>query len=739
MSLKIVPETLGLWRDENWVREMPGVYALVVGISQYPHLKGGEDPAIKSFDMGQLASSANTAAEIFEWLRDSFQCANLPVVWCQLLLSPTATETVELRKRGLIHYATPTHANMLKAIDMWTGNVPEEDATAGNSRTFFFYTGHGVQTNWYPVLLPSDYLSSALGRPKLENCIGVAELLTWMERNPVAEHFALIDACRNEFPPLAAIGSTANTSFPATMPGGRVPRTAASLSSASPNTVAYQSPNSTYTFFGQAVLEALRGGVVGGKNARLEFRELVDYVKPRINALLQLAKPGTTLDQTARQRIDGDDTLVVTEISTTPSVFLADAADEMRTISTTTGVVGGVLTSGVIGVIPGAGGAVRGMQGNEGAQSWVREVASPMRTPLTADVRKAVADRFNPALAVKDPTPLEVLRKDFGELHRRFGHEYISHLWQAGMALYALSGGQRIITEGDIVQAVKRSDTSNLIQVDLLLAPRAGGVLLVFEGRDFVQRERLAIALPTDTYTGVPIRLSLSFGQAQGSHHHPRLISIEARLGPSDINPHYQYLWELTREADLGSLTQAAKLANTDRLKKAAQDKRQFQTAAVAGKLLLARAGYIGIVEDWTRNLMNWFPDIPDGCVLWAESLRSAVDQGVTSPFGIETPIVEMASALQGIRQRGIPFFADAMDLAESQLRYVLRHLPEGAQRTELLGIQRRLEQVFQIAVPSGHFFCLPGLPRPAWMPANNEALSVKEMLGLLGRDGGLK
>jgi hypothetical protein len=696
MALQIVAETSGLWRDPLWTPEMPGLYALVVGASRYPYFKGGGAAATNSFDMGQLVSSAGTAAETFEWLRDSFRHHDLPFVWCQLLLSPSENEKTAFDKRGLTHYATPTHANFRDAIDRWTGNVPSAGAAADRSRTFFFFSGHGVQTNWYPVLLPSDYLDLSLGKPKLENCIGVADLLTWMDRNPVAEHLALIDACRNEFPPLAAKGSTANTSFPVNAVGGKAPRTAASLSSTSPNAVAFQLPGRPNTFFGQAVLEALRSGITGGNDERLAFRELVDYVKPRINALLQEAQPGTTLDQTARPRVEGDDTMVVTETGAPPATRSSGALETLRR--------------------------------NTPRAASLR----PVRAPATTAVVKAMAERFDAAFAVPEPIAIDALRRDFNEIHRRFGHEYASYPWRDGMALYGLHDGQRIEADGSIVHDVQRNETSSLVQLDLLLTPRKGGVLLVFEGVHFVQRERLAVALPTDLGGSVPIRLNLAFGRVEPSDQ-PKLLSIEARLGPSARNEHYQYLWELTREAELGSLADAAGRADPQRLKLAVQDKLQCQTAAAAGVLLLARAGHIADVQDWTRNLMTWFPEIPDGAVLWAESLRSAMDQGLLTPFGVPAPVDAMARALQHLEQ-GMPFFADTLELAESLLRYVLRHLQDGEARTSLLVIQQRVEQLFQTAMPSGHFIVLPGLPRPAWLNTGTGALSVPEMRALLGR-----
>ena len=705
MALQIVAGTPGLWRDPLWTLGMPGLYALIAGASYYPHLENGDPCSLAedNFGMGQLVSSAGTAAQIFEWLRDKFRHQDLPVVWCQLLLSPTEKEKADLNERDLVYYARPTHSNLRNAIDRWTGNVPAGSPAADISRTFFFFSGHGVQTNWYPVLLPSDYLDPALGQPKFENCIGVAELTTWMDRHPVAEHLALIDACRHEFSPLAAKGATANTSFPAVMPGGKSPRVAVSLSSTSPNAVSYQLPGAPQTFFGQAVLEALKNGVMGGANdARLAYRELVDYVKPRINALLHKAQPGTTLEQTVRQHLSGDDVLIVTELVNATKTKSQGPREGIH-------------------------------HGQTSAWSVTPAAHSCVSAPTTASVLEAMGKRFDPTLTVHAPIALDAMRQDFGEIDRRFGQKLAACLWQSRMALYALSDGQQIERDGSVMYKVQRNEDSSLVQVDLSLAHRSGGVLLVFEDEHFVQRERLAVALPTDTGARVPIRLSLAFSQVERGAQ-PKLLSIAARLGPSLKNPHYRYLWKLTQEADFGSLSTVAALIDPERLRRAAQYKRQVPTTVVAGMLLLARVGRIHDVGDWTCNLMRGSPESPDAAVLWAESLRAAMDRGIAAPFGVQAPIEEMAAALLRLGQYGMPFFADNLELAERLLRHVLREVRDGEVHRALLVVQQQLEQLFQCAMPSGHFVALQGLPRPARLDSDSGALKVPEMLELIGR-----
>ena len=83
--------------------------------------------------------------------------------------------------------------------------------------------------------------------------------------------------------------------------------------------------------------------------------------------------------------------------------------------------------------------------------------------------------------------------------------------WRAGhggTATLALHGGGG---QGFSLSKVLHESFTDGAQL-LLLGAMAHGVLLVFEGAAHVQRERLAVALPTDAHGQVPIRLTLTFG-----------------------------------------------------------------------------------------------------------------------------------------------------------------------------------------------------------------------------------
>ena len=93
-----------------------------------------------------------------------------------------------------------------------------------------------------------------------------------------------------------------------------------------------------------------------------------------------------------------------------------------------------------------------------------------------------------------------------------------------------------------------------------------------------------------------------------------------------------------------------------------------------------------------------------------------------------------MATGLTSLLERGLPRFADALELADSQVRFLRRApLPDAlAARVARLG--QWIERIFEVTLSGGHFLVVPGLPRPEWLGGGGEALSVEEILALLRR-----
>lgn len=684
MALTPVLDQPGLWRDAAWAPGMPGVYAVIAGVSHYAHLPGGggaQPP--DTFGLDQLFCSANTAASLFEWLRTRFQVDGMPVVWCRLLLAPTNSERDAFQAAGLTHYAPPTYDKLNQAIQGWCAGLPVKPADARASRTLFFFSGHGVKSNWAPQLLPADYLDPSQGAPLLQRCIGTKEMREWMETTPAGEHLALIDACSNDFSPLSSRGATGYGIFPVAAPNGAIPRSAATLVAASPNTVAYQLDGAPHTVFGQAVLEAL-DGLVQPPAATLVFSSLADYVEPRVNAILRQA--GAAVQQSVRPKVDGDRNFIVTKVPAAPA--------------------GAVVANAGLEALPVTRSATRGR-------------GSAVRPPPAAPALRSVARSIS----------VGALRGSRAEAHDRFGHEYASRIWEeGGVRVFSLQDGQPLRDDALTLIDVARTDDSSTVHVDVDLPTHEGGVLLVLEGEEFVQRERLGMALPTDSNGTVPVRVTLGIGRA-GPGADPKIHGMTARLGrPGADNAHYQYLWELSRIAETHGVAQAAEQADPRRLEKAVQLKMSAESAAIASALLLARAGQLAKVQDWPCNIMTRFPWLPDGAVVWAEALLDAQRRGAFPPHGGKPPAAE---SLAQLLERGVPFFADALDLADRQARMLLR-AADGATARQLRTLSAAIQRIFEVVVPAGDFIVVPGLPRPQWLGPSGKALTAAEMLALL-------
>jgi hypothetical protein len=71
MIIAADPNTKGLWLPET--PRKAGTHAIIIGVSDYPHLSGGSAPpadlAPDNGGLGQLEVSAKTAAKIFNWLK----------------------------------------------------------------------------------------------------------------------------------------------------------------------------------------------------------------------------------------------------------------------------------------------------------------------------------------------------------------------------------------------------------------------------------------------------------------------------------------------------------------------------------------------------------------------------------------------------------------------------------------------------------------------------------------------
>jgi hypothetical protein len=231
----------------------PALHALIIGVSEYPHLIGGSTPVADHWNMGQLTSTASTAAMIAEWLQDPATRLARPLGTLRLLLSPAASEG------HLAGRADPaTLANVIAEAVAW-----RQDASADrDGHTFFYFAGHGIQrTKEDAVFCLHDFRQPPFGA--LHNTIDLATLHGGM--SPAPKHddiartqFYFIDACRVQ-PQEEQNFAPRNTSavFDRAL-GGQDDRRSPVFYSSISNTAANAVPGQQ-TLFSIALLDCLKG------------------------------------------------------------------------------------------------------------------------------------------------------------------------------------------------------------------------------------------------------------------------------------------------------------------------------------------------------------------------------------------------------------------------------------------------------------------------------------------------
>jgi hypothetical protein len=138
----------------------------------------------------------------------------------------------------------------------------------------------------------------------------------------------------------------------------------------------------------------------------------------------------------------------------------------------------------------------------------------------------------------------------------------------------------------------------------------------------------------------------------------------------------WQGLWQIQRVEALSDLGRAGMAAGEFiDLENALREKLQSPVAAAIAATVLLRCGALDYLHDWPRNLADWVEWLPDGPVLWAETLlrrseiarsrtHAELDQHrdtATSTLSDEAPQVRRLAA-QPTYQEACQFFTQLSD-----------------------------------------------------------------------------
>jgi hypothetical protein len=596
MTLATHATTKGLWQAPG---QSTGVHALIIGVSDYPHLEGGSgSQAALTGGMPQLEVSAVTAARVFQWLRNRGAAGGAPLASCRLLLGPRSSEQNDVDVLSSGWYANTTFRSIRDATERWGDALAAGAGSDEPNVALFFFSGHGVEHLASPALLAQDVLDPNSERGPY-NAVAFNSLWQSVKTFGVDRAFFFVDACRNAPDVARLLNIVGQSVLEPKSYGGRAPEAVAWLQATRVGDFAYQVKGADATIFGQALLETLEGmppdSVPYDRSVtpwKLVFGQLESQVKQNVRTLLR--KQSATILQPVQPGGDpyNSDALVAQKPS-------------------------GPVVSGIQPEPSGAQPPPEDVEHRE-----EREVAKVVAERANETLRSFNRSFFPENPFARDQGGLT----DYADMHQILGHESIAGPWVSHLQIEDLRTGAPIERHVMTLGGGRSHEGAGLLTawVDLSIAPGAGQGVWISNGGTGGSEGAFAVAIPRDAETAFPLRLDLTFSKAPDRAW--SLQSMSARLGPpeyaSGVRNVWRSLWEVQRIETLSSLGQAADaLERLQVLEDALDDKDASPLGAAVAAALLLRAGALERLHEWPRNLANRFPWLADGPILWAETL----------------------------------------------------------------------------------------------------------------------
>ena len=636
-------ERPGLWVDPGWTPSDPATFAVVIGVSRYPHLAGGDRPAPNTYGLSQLHVSALTAFRFFQWLRDEHDCrapaqaSAVPLARCWLLLSPTRAEC-EFEPQLQGNALEPTLPNCRAALIDWFNTMralPRKVAEA--SRAFFFFSGHGLEIEpERQILLPSDYLEPTSGTPYM--ALSTSNLALGVKTLNVHDFFFLLDACRNDDEGLRLIHDLNGESILTVYPPykfARPPCNTPIFYASASGTQAWEPrhPSQGLSVFGQAILDGLRarpGGLVpdcaAGGSCAVRVHLLDGHLKKRV---AEIAGQGHATQYAV---------LGGSPIDTNTIVTLVPQSKSFR--------------AGALGGSP------------------LGPLDTRMSIPSTWD--RFVLTDWRPTGQAQnrgEPAP-----------HQVFGSERMTAIWLTTVRLRRLDTGRLLRKNGGyVIHGVARHRTE-VYRVEFSLTADRGSYWM--ELSDSISR--FGLLLPDelgeegrrDTLERPRFLLEMDFGY-EPDPGRPRPIG-RLDLGLSLTDPN---VW-LQRAATVAWLYRRATLPETlghpamSALLSMLGSGIQSPLAAVVVATVLLKAGRIEQMNGWIAELADRFRYLPDGPVLFAE-WRLQLNKENRLP-------ADALNATLTLMDRGLPFTTDSLSYARRQVNaYLLQEDLDGTRGTD--------------------------------------------------------
>ncbi len=641
--MPLQPDTeKGLWVNSDCPQDSPGLHALIIGVSRYDHLQGGKAPAPITHGLGQLSVSALTAYRFFQWLRSGYILDGWPVARVRLLMAPLrkglgacqADELAGCDAAVCSHTPEATFENCRAAIERWYADM-EALRPPAIGRSLFLFSGHGMERRQnYQILFPSDYLRPP-SRPMNEaiSTPNLTDALSYLAH--VSSHVLLLDGCRNDIDALRGATGAKILNDEQTVATNPLFERGALYATAS-GLRAYSPRSGGLSLFGQALLDGLSNKpdpsldeapielTHKGHVAAIEINKLASYMKGRVAALIKAA--GENVVQVVRSEVASSNPGQPIEIAELP-LAPADADAVSHTL-------------------------------DFDAQSFQRRSSSYVETtepPPGPDVW--FQERYADQVSLSGPATTE-------QLHSAFRSEAVTYPWKA-LRLFGLSTHQSHNDSAVQISSVARSARTtplNRLQIRFLLHSEdpIGHVLVLSSERG----RRSCCVLPSDI---AKREFQLEIDVEDGA-----FINFSAYLSSDNEWPAGEIasIWDelrardpLTAASELGSRSLVSLFEEGEELLRA---KVRAPLAALVAGVVLLKGNKYNLMHDWTRNLANWFPKIPDGVVLWTEQCRRMAGKVPLEPDLLPWFVRELS-------RRSLPFTAYAFGLAADLTRDIVR------------------------------------------------------------------
>ena len=236
--------------EANIVTTAPRLHAVVIAVSEYPHLNGGSGPlANDPLGLSQLTTPGYTGPAIAAWLLNQYNNPSCPLGSIEVLMSPSASVPTPAGPAAA-HRATMVEVEA--AITRWQARCH----THRDNIAWLYFCGHGLsKTSQY--LLPEDFGNPALGNP-WKNCIDFDGLRIGMRKCQAQTQLFFVDACRETpFGVLTQVNVTGDPIIGGATFADTVECSAAYY--ATTQTRLAYGPDNDITYFAQALLWCLDG------------------------------------------------------------------------------------------------------------------------------------------------------------------------------------------------------------------------------------------------------------------------------------------------------------------------------------------------------------------------------------------------------------------------------------------------------------------------------------------------